>query len=264
MGIGTLTLYPWSSRARRLHLRQRWSRQLLDILVLRVHAVAPEAGQGRLLVANHVSWLDIFVINAVCPAAFIARAEVRRWPLIGYLAQQNETVFLERGSRGHARQVSREIAALLAAGVDVALFPEGKTSTGTHLLHFHAALLQAAIDTRRPLQPLAICYCTPSGRISTAPSFAGKTSLPRSLLRILACPSLTAHLVAAPVIKTAAAEDRRVLAGQARQAIGERLAKWPGFRPARNRPERAPGPPDELPSTNAPTDSPNRWPADWA
>ena len=87
-----------------------------------------------LLVANHVSWVDIFVVNALTPAAFVSKADVRQWPVIGWLAAVNETVFLRRGSRGHARVINEEIAERMRAGRHVALFPEGTTTDGSHVL----------------------------------------------------------------------------------------------------------------------------------
>ncbi|MDR1936492.1 MAG: 1-acyl-sn-glycerol-3-phosphate acyltransferase, partial [Candidatus Accumulibacter sp.] len=167
---------------RRLAFKQRWSRRLLEILGIRLE-IRQEAGEtdappGCLIVANHISWLDIFVIDALRPAAFIAKAEVRAWPLAGWLAARNDTIFLNRNSRQHARQVNAEIAARLDAGFDVAIFPEGRTSDGARLLEFHAALLQAAIATGRPVLPMALSYHDAHGQPSAAPSFADVT-LPR-------------------------------------------------------------------------------------
>ena len=133
-----------------------------------------------------MSWLDIFVINAAYPAAFISKAEVRDWPLIGWLAAKNETVFLRRGSRGHARIVNAEIASLLGRGRQVALFPEGTTTDGSHVHPFHAALLQPAIDAGAPIQPLALCYRLPDGSFTRAPAYDGDVSLLDCLKAIVA------------------------------------------------------------------------------
>jgi 1-acyl-sn-glycerol-3-phosphate acyltransferase len=190
-------------------------------------------------VANHISWLDIFAINAVRPAAFIAKAEIRQWPLIGWLAARNDTVFLRRGSHGHARIVNTSIDNRLNAGVDVALFPEGTTTDGTHLLGFHAALLQPAIETGRPILPLAISYLNADGSISLAPSFAGETSLMECVFAILASPPLTACLTSLPLIESTD-KSRRELSQAAHAAIAETLSTRHGFRPANNPPEKSP------------------------
>jgi 1-acyl-sn-glycerol-3-phosphate acyltransferase len=132
---------------------------------------------GALLVANHISWIDIYVINSALPAAFVAKEEVRHWPLIGWLAARNDTVFLRRGSRGHARIINQEIAEILDQEKYVAVFPEGTTTDGTHLLHFHAALIQPALAASRPVLPVAISYWEVDGtRSPRVRQFAFKNS----------------------------------------------------------------------------------------
>jgi 1-acyl-sn-glycerol-3-phosphate acyltransferase len=235
IGVGTASLYPLAGAQRRASLKRRWSHRILEILAVHLEARPSDAPLGSLIVANHVSWMDIFAIHSLRPAAFIAKAEIRRWPYFGWLAAKNDTVFLRRGSRGHARIVNAEIDALLNAGMDVAIFPEGTTTDGTHLLGFHAALLQPAIETGRPLLPLAISYHDAQGKISVAPSFAGETTLLQCLSAILACRSLTVRLTPMPAIDTRG-KTRRELSDAAHTAIATTL----GFRPASNRPERSP------------------------
>lgn len=240
IGAGAALIYPRVSTQARAELKRRWSRQLLDVLGVRLETQPTDAPAGSLVVANHVSWLDIFAINGLRPAAFVAKAEIRDWPLIGWLAQANDTVFLRRGSRGHARLVNGEIDALLEAGTDVAVFPEGTTSDGTHLLGFHAALLQPAIETGRPLLALALSYHDADGQLSVAPSFAGETTLRQCFLAILACRCLTVRLLPAAVIETSG-KTRRELSEAAHAAIAESLSTRRGFlRPSRA-PETAPG-----------------------
>ena len=115
-----LLVFPWCGDRRRLRLRQSWSAALLDALGIDLQADLSEVVPGALLVANHISWIDIFVINAALPAAFVSKEEVRHWPVIGWLAAKNDTVFLRRGSRGHARIINEQVAAILDAGKHVA------------------------------------------------------------------------------------------------------------------------------------------------
>ncbi len=242
IGLGALAVYPKVDAATRARLKQRWSRNLLDVLGVDIHLdveanEANNAPAGRLIVANHVSWLDIFVINAVYPAAFIAKAEIRRWPFIGWLAARNDTIFLRRGSHGHARVVNEQIDATLNADIDVAVFPEGTTTDGTHLLGFHAALLQPAIETGRAILPLALSYHDERGQRSLAPSFAGETTLAQCLSAILACRTLTARVRPTPALATIG-QARRELSQAAHAQIATRL----GFPPAHTAPGRAPGP----------------------
>ncbi|PKO56332.1 MAG: 1-acyl-sn-glycerol-3-phosphate acyltransferase [Betaproteobacteria bacterium HGW-Betaproteobacteria-21] len=225
-GILTIALlYPLVRPATRLRLRQRWSHRLLAVLGVRVHTEGVAIAPGCMLVANHISWLDIFVINAMAPSAFISKAEVRAWPVIGWLAAKSETVFLRRGSRGHAKIVNAEIAALLDAGRNVAVFPEGTTTDGSHVLHFHAALLQPAIEAERPLQALALSYRCADGSPSRGPAYDGELSLGDSLRNILAHRELIAHIVAFAPLSTSHASHRRELAQITRDRIVERLGE---------------------------------------
>jgi len=217
--------FPFITPSRQLHLKQRWSARLLKILGIRLETNEPYVSPGSLLVANHVSWLDIFVINAAYPAAFISKAEVRQWPVMGWLASKNETVFLRRGSRGHARVVNGEIAALLGRGRHVALFPEGTTTDGSHIHPFHAALLQPAIDAGAPIQPLAIAYRLPDGRFTRAPAYDGDVSLGQSIKAIIAEREIVARVYITPALPTSDKPDRKILAHTAREVIAEQIAQ---------------------------------------
>ncbi len=220
----TAVVFPFIGPARRIRLKQRWSAELLDLLCIRLETDGPEILPGCLLVANHISWLDIFVINAAWPAAFISKAEVRGWPVIGWLATRNETVFLRRGSRGHARIVNEEIAGLLGRGRHVALFPEGTTTDGSHVRPFHAALLQPAIEAGAPIQPLAIAYRLPDGRYTRAPAYDGDVSLGESIRAIIGERRIVARIEVAPLLVTHDGPDRKALAHAAYGAIVARLA----------------------------------------
>ncbi len=213
-----LTVHPLTSPATHRRLRQRWSRRLLALLGVELHAngvIQP----GCLVVANHISWLDIFVLNALAPSAFVSKAEVRGWPVVGWLAAKNETVFLRRGSRGHAKIINGEIGTLLDAGCNVALFPEGTTTDGTHVLHFHAALLQPAIESGHPVQPVSISYRAPDGTPSLAPAYIGDVSLGQCIAAIIAEPRLVARTLIAAPLPTADGTTRRALAETARDVI---------------------------------------------
>lgn len=236
--VGAALIYRCIGPQQQLAFKQRWSRQLFRILAIHLDAGATSAPPGCLIVANHISWLDIFAINALRPASFIAKAEIRGWPFVGWLSAHNDTVFLNRGSHQHARQINGEIDARLNAGRDVAIFPEGRTTDGTHILAFHAALLQPAIETARPVLPVAISYHDADGQRSLAPSFADAVTLPQSFAAILACRSLTARLVPLPEIATAA-QSRRDVSRAAHAAIATRL----GFPPSSTAPGTPPGPP---------------------
>lgn len=223
-GVGTAAfIYPLISDHRRLDLKRRWSAKLLEILGVHLETSLAGVPAGSLLVANHISWLDIYVINATLPAAFVSKAEVRQWPLIGWLAARTDTIFLRRGSRGHARVINAEIAAVLLAGKHVALFPEGTTTDGGSLLHFHGALLQPAIEIGHPIVPLALSYHDGTGQRSIAPAYVGDTSLWQSLRSILAARGLKARIEAGSPLNTEGSIDRKGLAAAARWQIASRI-----------------------------------------
>ena len=223
---GVLTIaavYPLTGRDTHQALRRRWSLGLLRVLGMRLEHHGEAVAPGCMLVANHVSWVDIFAINALAPSAFVSKAEVRTWPVIGWLAAKNDTIFLRRGSRGHARIINEETAALLDAGCNVAIFPEGTTTDGANLLHFHAALLQPAIACGHPVQPLALQYRTPDDRFSRAPAYDGELSLGECIANIIASPRTIARITVAEPIATADGTDRRSLAARTRSEIASAI-----------------------------------------
>lgn len=259
-GIATVVLvFPFSTARHRLRLKRWWSRAMLDILGIRLDADLRHAVPGSMLVANHVSWLDIFVINAALPTAFVSKEEVRRWPVIGWLSAKNDTVFLKRGSRGHARLINQEIADLLASGKHVGVFPEGTTTDGTHVLHFHAALIQPAIAAGRPVVPAALSYWEPDGTRSLAARYDGDVSLGQCLQAILSRKKLVARLATQPALGQDGA-DRRAVAAAARDAICAGAALPP--------PSTESGTPAGLPAAGPsgghPTGTPSPVPEDWA
>lgn len=208
--------YPFISRRGRLAIKQRWSRQLLELLC--VELIINGASVAAMRVANHVSWLDIFAFNAASPAAFIAKDDVRRWPLIGWLCARTDTLFIRRGSPRAAHEMSCELAARLAEGAEVVAFPEGTTSDGQQVLPFHGALLQGAIAAGVPIQPVALAYQTRDGRSAQAPVYCGDTSLLQSMWRIASASGLAVRLKFLPVRDTTD-RNRRELAMQLRSDI---------------------------------------------
>lgn len=211
-GLFIVLIFPLVALETRRAMRQRWSRQLLTILGISLHIRGASVADGTLLVANHVSWVDILAINALHPAAFVSKSEVRRWPAVGWMAAQNDTIFLQRGRPGNSRAASVEIADRLDAGGTVALFPEGTTTDGSHVLPFHSALLQPALDAQRPIQSVALRYLDATGQPTTAPAYWGNMSLIECLGNIISARSLIAEVIVQPPLATEAIPGRRTLA----------------------------------------------------
>jgi 1-acyl-sn-glycerol-3-phosphate acyltransferase len=210
-------------RKARIH---RWSVKLLAICRVKVETsrirdtqVAPRA----LIVANHVSWLDIFVINSLHPCRFVAKSDIRDWPLIGWLCEKTGTVFISRGRMRDVRKIYEGLVASLHAGEHVAFFPEGTTAAQGMLLPFHANLFEAAIEAGVPIQPYALRYIDAYGNPHTAADFVGEMTFMQSMLAILKSPPMTAQLVALPAIPVEGTPHRRELASAARQSIANAL-----------------------------------------
>lgn len=174
-----------------------WSRQLLGIMGIsvQVHGQPPTSSSSGplLLVSNHISWLDIPAIHAARNCRFVAKADIRRWPLVSQLAIGSGTLFIERTSRRDAMRVVHQMADALRNGDILAVFPEGTTGDGRTMLPFHANLLQAALVTNQPAQPMALRFIdTATGQTSFAPSFVGDETLLGSVWRTLVAPPITA------------------------------------------------------------------------
>ena len=211
-------------RAERQRHVQWWATKTLRLMgiTLRVEG-APVAG-AVLMVANHISWLDIMAVHAVCPhARFVSKADVKSWPLMRHLVDAADTLYLERERKRDALRVVHAMAEALKAGDTVAIFPEGTTSDGQALLPFHANLLQAAIATETPVQPVAIRFSDSSHAVSRAVEFVGATTLAQSLWRVASGDELVVRVALLPPRETALVE-RRALAEQLRGDIAAALA----------------------------------------
>jgi len=222
----TAFVFPWVAPPRRHAIIRGWCTRLLHILRVeaRIHGLPDDGLPGNLLiVANHISWLDIFVLSSVQPSRFIAKAEVRRWPLIGRLASGAGTLFIDRERRHDTHKIAQHAAAALSRGEVVAVFPEGTTSDGTTLLKFHGSLLQPIVDTEGHVQPVAIRYRKVTGEHSTAPSYAGDTTFMESFWRVTGERRLVVELHLAPTLP-ARARHRRELVKAAETAIRTALA----------------------------------------
>ena len=220
-------VFPWLAAQQREDRVRRWSRQLLGICGVTVE-LAPGAAalEHAMIVANHVSWLDIFVINSLLPCRFVAKAEIRAWPVLGWLAAQAGTVFIARGNRRDLRHIFKGLVASLQAGQRVAFFPEGTTAAQGQLLPFHANLFEAAIDARVLVQPYARCYLDAGGGHAKAVEFLGETTFAESMVAILSGPPLRARLQClAPIAAEGA--HRRELAQTAQEAVAAALSACP-------------------------------------
>ena len=220
-GLRTLRRdFPGMQPAQQQLAVQQWSHNMLRHMGVELHVMGsvPKGGP-MLLVANHISWLDILVINAVRPARFVSKSDVKHWPVLGALITAAGTLYIERESRRDAMRVVHHMADSLRQGDVVAVFPEGTTGSGQVLLPFHANLLQAAISTDSPVKPVALAYLdAATGRPSAAPVYVGDTTLVASIWRTLSASGVQAR-VTFGLKERSEGRDRRMWAAHLRADI---------------------------------------------
>ena len=216
--------FPGLSESGRNVLKRLWSRKLLSILSISVRKQgAPRTLPERcMLVLNHISWLDIFVIDASYPATFIAKSEIRGWPFVGWLCTGVGTLYIERGKRAEALRARQAIVEEIERGVLIALCPEGTTTLGRSLERFHPALFQPALDAAAALQPLALRYLDAADLHTDAAAYAGETSLMGSVWAIASTRHMVVELNLLEPI-SARHQTRRSLAEKAEAAIAAAL-----------------------------------------
>ena len=174
-----------------------------------------------LLVANHISWVDIVVVHATRHCRFVSKDEIGRWPLVSTLANAADTLYITRESRRDAMRVVHQMAQCLRDGDVLAIFPEGTTGDGASLLPFHANLLQAAISAEAPILPVALQFVDGrTGAISFAPCYVGADTLWQSLWRTL-CTCDVQAVVQFGSPELAQGRDRRTWANDLRETIAK-------------------------------------------
>ncbi len=221
----TMLVFPLVKPQTRRSLVKRWSGRLLRILAVhtRVEGELGTRGGNVMVVANHISWLDIFVLNSVHPVLFVAKSELERWPVLAQMMRGAGTVFIERGRRRDAHRVNHQMALLLASGEVVAVFPEGTTTEGFDVLPFKSSLLQPIVEAQGHVQPVAIRYRGVDGAPTTAAAYVGDTSIASSFWRVCSERELVVELIA-PAALPARDGHRRELARAAEAAIRTVLA----------------------------------------
>lgn len=201
-----------------------WALGLLRLLGIELVVEGQPRPGAKLMVSNHVSWLDIMALDAVLPVRFVSKAEVGRWPLVGRLVTAGGTLYLQRESRRDAKRVITLMADALRAGHTLGVFPEGTTGDGKALLPFFGNMLQSAIDAHVPLQPVVVRYADTANIISPAAAYVGDTSLVESMWWIVCAEGLRVHVNLLTAMETVHA-DRRALAQNVRAVIEAELVR---------------------------------------
>lgn len=189
MGISVVaTIWPFAKKLTKIKLIKWWSKKLLKYFAIQIIATGniPDSHlSNTMFLANHVSWADIYALNSILPLQFIAKSDINNWPILGYLVRKSGTIFINRTSRKDTARIVDTTTDNLLAGGNIGFFPEGTTSDGTSLLRFKSSIVQAAINAKSPLHPVAIRYPLPGGGINTDMAYAGDTTMGEAMTHAL-------------------------------------------------------------------------------
>jgi 1-acyl-sn-glycerol-3-phosphate acyltransferase len=226
-------LLPLARKPLKAQLIRWWCQRLLAAFNLRVisHGHVPlknTALNKTMFVANHISWTDIHALNSMVPVRFIAKSEIKSWPIFGYLVKCANTLFIDRSKRHDAGRIVDAVVLSLESGDNLCFFPEGTTTDGTVIMPFKSSLIEAAIIANATIQPIAIRYPGPNGSINTGIAYAGETTMIESMQNILQqkYPVVELHFLPPITIADLAAldQDRRLLTRRIQQMIQDKLA----------------------------------------
>ena len=208
-------LFPRATAPSRRRLVGWWSAKVLGIagVAIRIEGTPPAAGEtGAMIAANHVSWLDIFAIAGVRPTRFIAKAEIRDWPIAGWIAERGGTIFIRREKRRDTGRISERVHQALAEGDCVGLFPEGATTEGDEMLRFHSSLFEPAVANAAHVHPCAIRYLRADGDLCREVAYVGDLSFTQSFGLVMRQRGVVVTLSFAAPIETANRNRREVAA----------------------------------------------------
>ncbi len=219
------TVWVFCEQATRDKLVRWWSKGVLwrfNIKILTYGQAPTMADKNCMILANHISWIDIYALNSVLPVRFVAKSDINTWPVFGYLARKSGTIFINRASLKDTARIVDTAAECLSGGDNVAFFPEGTTTDGTELGHFKSSIVQAAINANATIKPLALRYPNPDGTTNTKLAYAGETTMAESMMQALRTKQPIVELHFLPAIDSQSG-NRQELTKQAYEAIAATL-----------------------------------------
>lgn len=196
-------------------LKMHWLQWFSALLCCKITRVGQVPEPGALLVCNHISWLDIIVVGRFLPGYFVAKSDILSWPVIGFLARQAGTIFIRRGDKKHIHTTAERMVWLLKQHSNIVVFPEGTTTQGDDVLHFHASLFQPALLTKSVIQPVALSY---QGEAQLQAPFVGDDEFVPHLLKMLSLESIDVMLTFLPTINSTG-KSRVAVSDEARAMI---------------------------------------------
>jgi 1-acyl-sn-glycerol-3-phosphate acyltransferase len=218
-----LLVFPWLKAEQRHQSIRYWCKRLLDIFNMRLSVMGGERLEDAhyLMASNHISWIDIHVINAFKPHYFVAKSEVASWPIFGWMAKQLGTLFIERGKSNSIHKMVQEVAGQLNQKA-ICIFPEGTSTDGEQVAPFKSNLFEAAIVANAPVYTLAIQYFdVRTGHKTTAPAFIGEMGLLDSIWNLICSPPICAQISISE--KLPALKERKALAELSQSLITAQL-----------------------------------------
>jgi len=239
-------VYARADRQRRRAIYQGWSAKLLAILAVDARVAGPLPGargpEQAMIAANHVSWIDVAAISSVCPTRFIAKSEIRDWPIVGWICERAGTLFIRRARRHDTVRINEMVHAALADGDCVGLFPEGTTTEGDRVLKFHSSLFEPAVANRARVHPVALRYEHLDGTLCRAAGFVGELTFAQSMGLIARQKAIVARVMFAEPIDCDGLTRREVA-----RLAQERVATLLGLPPLDSAPRTLSGPPGAPP-----------------
>ncbi len=209
------------AKTKRDAIKTRWLRRFSAIVNLHITKEGELPERRAILVGNHISWLDIIVIGQCLPAYFVAKSDIASWPVIGYLAKQGGTIFIRRGNKQHIKTTAEKMVWLLKQNSNIIAFPEGTTTNGDEVLHFHSSLFQPALLTRSAIQPVALQY---QGAAKEHAPFVGDDGFVPHLIKMLSMDKIEVQLSFLPVINNSG-KNRHSVSLEARDMIWNKISE---------------------------------------
>lgn len=198
-----------------------WLQQVLSLCRIELIIHGDSVSSPKMIVANHVSWLDVVILWVLYPGHFIAKQEIANWPLLGKMIASAGTLFINRNKNSEIRRIASQLKQIIHNQQNVLFFPEGKTGDGSSIQKIHPALFQYAIEANMVIQPLLLVYEDKSGKPSTVTPYLNQQSLVSSIWKILGQQRIKVHCYLLPPVREQS--HRKKIATQIQQQLQYQL-----------------------------------------
>ncbi|AKO64641.1 hypothetical protein UZ34_04420 [Methylophilales bacterium MBRSF5] len=223
-GLLLAVTFPVMTKKMKTLIIKSWCLCLLRIIKVKIKISGQNLSllKNKFFVANHISWLDIIVINSIMPVAFVAKSSVKSWPVFGLMARFTNTIFLDRSSKKSMLMAYQHIKSSLSHS-SIFIFPEGTSTVGKHVKPFHSNFFQIPVDLCKSTYPVSIEYLK-DNQFTNIPAYVGDDTLVESILRIVKNPGFEASVTYFKGID-GKNRNRKEIAINANQIINEQIVK---------------------------------------